>query len=304
MSDFIHGGWAIFIAVVTVISILACLALLIIASRRRVMANDNTTGHVWDVDLKELNNPLPRWWMWLFILTVIFAAVYLAFYPGLGTHKGSLNWTSLNQYEAEQEKARVAMVPVYAKYTSMGAADLARDSQAMGIGQRLFLNNCAQCHGSDGRGSKGFPNLADNDWLGGSDLDYVKKTITEGRNGNMPPMAAAVGSAEDVKNVAHYVLSLSDSAHNASAAQLGKEKFAACAACHGPQGKGTQAVGAPNLADKIWLHGWGEKAIVEIVTLGKANMMPPQGKLLTPAQVHVLAAYVLSLSQGATVASK
>ncbi len=304
MSDFVHSGWALFVAVATVVSLLACLALLIIASRRRVMANDNTTGHVWDVDLQELNNPLPRWWMWLFVLTVVFSAVYLAFYPGLGSNKGTLNWTSMNQYEAEQEKARVAMAPVYAKYTTMNAADLARDVQAMGIGQRLFLNNCAQCHGSDGRGSKGFPNLADNDWLGGNDLDYVKKVIVEGRIGMMPPMAAAVGTGEDVKNVANYVLSLSGSAHNDVAAQLGKSKFATCAACHGADGKGNMALGAPNLTDKIWLHGWGEKAIVEMVTAGKNNVMPPQGKLLTPEQVHVLGAYVLSMSQTTTVAGK
>ncbi len=304
MSDFVHSGWALFVAVSTVVSLLACLALLIIASRRRVMANDNTTGHVWDVDLQELNNPLPRWWMWLFVMTVVFAAVYLAFYPGLGTNKGTLNWTSLNQYEAEQEKARLAMAPVYAKYTTMNAADLARDAQAMGIGQRLFLNNCAQCHGSDGRGSKGFPNLADNDWLGGNDLDYVKKVVVEGRIGNMPPMAAAVGTGDDVRNVANYVLSLSGSAHNDVAAQLGKPKFAVCAACHGANGKGNMALGAPNLTDKIWLHGWGEKAIVEMVNAGKANVMPPQGKLLTPEQIHVLGAYVLGMSQPTTVAGR
>jgi len=304
VSDFVHSGWALFVAVSTVVSLLACLALLIIASRRRVMANDNTTGHVWDVDLQELNNPLPRWWMWLFVMTVVFAAVYLAFYPGLGTNKGTLNWTSLNQYEAEQEKARLAMAPVYAKYTTMNAADLARDAQAMGIGQRLFLNNCAQCHGSDGRGSKGFPNLADNDWLGGNDLDYVKKVVVEGRIGNMPPMAAAVGTGDDVRNVANYVLSLSGSAHNDVAAQLGKPKFAVCAACHGANGKGNMALGAPNLTDKIWLHGWGEKAIVEMVNAGKANVMPPQGKLLTPEQIHVLGAYVLGMSQPTTVAGK
>jgi cytochrome c oxidase cbb3-type subunit 3 len=304
VSDFVHSGWALFVAISTVVSLLACLALLVIASRRRVMANDNTTGHVWDVDLQELNNPLPRWWMWLFVLTVVFAAVYLAFYPGLGTHKGTLNWTSQNQYEAEQEKARLAMAPVYAKYTTMNAADLARDAQAMGIGQRLFLNNCAQCHGSDGRGSKGFPNLADTDWLGGNDLDYVKKVVVEGRTGMMPPMAAAVGTGEDVRNVANYVLSLSGSAHNDVAAQLGKSKFATCAACHGADGKGNMALGAPNLTDKIWLHGWGEKAIVEIVTAGKSNVMPPQGKLLTPEQIHVLGAYVLSMSQPTTVAAK
>jgi len=304
VSDFVHSGWALFVAVSTVVSLLACLALLIIASRRRVMANDNTTGHVWDVDLQELNNPLPRWWMWLFVMTVVFAAVYLAFYPGLGTNKGTLNWTSLNQYEAEQEKARLAMAPVYAKYTTMNAADLARDAQAMGIGQRLFLNNCAQCHGSDGRGSKGFPNLADNDWLGGNDLDYVKKVVVEGRIGNMPPMAAAVGTGDDVRNVANYVLSLSGSAHNDVAAQLGKPKFAVCAACHGANGKGNMALGAPNLTDKIWLHGWGEKAIVEMVNAGKANVMPPQGKLLTPEQIHVLGAYVLGMSQPTTVAGR
>ena len=302
MSDFLDSGWGWFIAVSTVVSLLACLGLLIIASRRKVMGDDNTTGHVWDEDLRELNNPLPRWWMWLFVLTVVFSAVYLAFYPGLGTSPGSLKWTSVGQYEAEQDKARAAMVPVYARYVSMNAEELGRDAQAMGIGQRLFLNNCAQCHGSDGRGSKGFPNLADNDWLGTNTLDSVKKTITEGRAGVMPPMGAALGTAEDVKNVAHYVLSLSGSAHNDIAAQLGKPKFGTCAACHGADGKGNTTLGAPNLSDKIWLHGWGEQAIVEIINKGKTNAMPAQGRLLTPEQVHVLGGYVLNLSQPSRVA--
>jgi len=304
VSDFVNSGWGLFVAVATVLSLIACIGLLIIASRRKVMSKDNTTGHVWDEDLRELNNPLPRWWMWLFVLTVVFAAIYLAFYPGLGTNPGSLQWTSTGQYQAEQDKARAAMAPVYAKYAAMDAEAMARDAQAMGIGQRLFLNNCAQCHGSDGRGSKGFPNLADNDWLGPNTLADVKKTIVEGRNGVMPPMAAAVGSAEDVKNVAHYVLSLSGSAHSDVSAQLGKAKFASCAACHGPEGKGNPALGAPNLTDKIWLHGWGEQAIVNIVTVGKNNAMPAQGRLLTPEQVHVLAGYVLSLSQTTRVAGQ
>jgi cytochrome c oxidase cbb3-type subunit 3 len=302
VSDFVNSGWGLFIAVSTVISLLACLGLLIIASRRKVMANDNTTGHIWDEDLRELNNPLPRWWMWLFVLTVVFSAVYLAFYPGLGTSPGSLKWSSVGQYEAEQDKARAAMVPVYAKYVSMSAEELGRDAQAMGIGQRLYLNNCAQCHGSDGRGSKGFPNLADNDWLGANTLDSVKKTIVEGRVGVMPPMGAALGTSEDVKNVAHYTLSLSGSAHNDIAAQLGKPKFGVCAACHGADGKGNAALGAPNLTDKIWLHGWGEQAIVEMINKGKNNAMPAQGRLLTPEQVHVLGGYVLNLSQASRVA--
>ena len=300
MSDFVSSGWSFYVAALTIVSLVACLALLVIAARRRVMANDNTTGHVWDEDLRELNNPLPRWWMGLFIITVVFAALYLVLYPGLGSASGSLKWSSAGQWQAEQDKAHAAMAPLYAQYTGQSAEQLAKDPKAMGIGERLFVNNCAGCHGSDGKGSKGFPNLTDNDWLHGGDLDKFKETIAKGRQGMMPPMAAAVGGAEDVKNVANYVLSLSGSPHNSVAAQLGKPKFAACAACHGPDGKGNQALGAPNLTDKIWLHGWGEEAVVSIVTQGKTNVMPQHASRLTPEQTHVLAAYVWSLSrQGA-----
>ena len=304
MSDFFSNGWALFISAVTILGLVLCLVLLAIASKRKVMANDNSTGHVWDEDLREMNNPLPRWWVGLFIITVIFAGVYLALYPGLGTNAGALNWTSQNQYQAEMEKARVAMQPVYAKFVAMPAEQLAKEPQAMAIGERLFANNCAGCHGSDARGSKGFPNLTENDWLYGGSHDKIKESITAGRAGNMPPMAAAVGTAEDVKNVAQYVLSLSGSPHDSVAAGLGKAKFAACAACHGPEGKGNQALGAPNLTDKVWLHGWGEQAIVSIVTNGKNNVMPPQARLLSPEQIHVLGAYVWNLSQTATVATK
>jgi cytochrome c oxidase cbb3-type subunit 3 len=305
MSDFVSPGWSLFVAIITVVSLIACLGLLVIASRRKVMANDNTTGHVWDEDLRELNNPLPRWWMWLFVITVVFAAIYLFLYPGLGSHAGSVKWTSANQLEAETQKHLASMAPVYAKFKDMTPEQLAKDSAAMGIGERLFLNNCAACHGSDGRGSKGFPNLADADWLGGTGAEYVTKVIIEGRQGIMPPMAAAVGGPEDVKNVAQYVLSLSGGAHDSVAASLGQAKFGACAACHGADGKGNHALGAPNLTDKTWLHGYGEAAIVKLVNEGKTNVMPPQGRLLTPEQVQVLTAYVLNLSQApAQVAQK
>jgi cytochrome c oxidase cbb3-type subunit 3 len=173
----------------------------------------------------------------------------------------------------------------------------------MAIGERIFINTCSQCHGSDAHGSKGFPNLTDNDWLGGSGPDYIHKTILEGRQGMMPPMAAAVGTTEDVRNLANYVLSLSGSPHNSVAAQLGKAKFAACAACHGADGKGNQALGSANLTDKIWLHGWGEEAIVAMVNNGKTNVMPPQGARLTPEQMTVLTAYVWSLSKDARMAA-
>jgi cytochrome c oxidase cbb3-type subunit 3 len=303
MSDFVTPGWSWFVAAFVVLGLVACLAVLIGASKRTVMASDNSTGHVWDENLREMNNPLPRWWMWLFVITVVFAAVYLAFYPGLGSNPGLFKWSSVSQYQAEQAKARAAMAPVYARYTTMTADQLLREPEALAIGQRLFLNTCAPCHGSDGRGSKGFPNLTDNDWLGAGTPEYIEKTITEGRTGMMPPMAAAVGSADDVRNVANYVLSLSGGAHNNIASELGKPKFVVCAACHGPDGKGNPVIGAPNLTDKIWLHGWGEQAVVNTITSGKTNVMPPQGRLLTPEQIHVLAAYVWSLSHSSNVAA-
>ena len=304
MSDFTSSGWSLFVTAATILGLALCLALLIIASKRKVMAGDNTTGHVWDEDLREMNNPLPRWWVWLFVITVVFAGVYLALYPGLGTFAGGLKWTSIGQHQAEVEKARVAMAPLYAKFVSQPAQALAKDTQAMAIGERLFANNCAGCRGSDARGSKGFPNLTDSDWLYGGTLDQIKETITNGRHGVMPPMAAAVGSADDVRNVANYVLSLSDSPHNGVAAQLGKAKFVACAACHGPDGKGNQALGAPNLTDKVWLHGWGEDAVVSMIVNGKSNQMPAQAQRLSADQIHVLAAYVWSLSQSSFVAGK
>ena len=296
MSDFFSSGWSIYIAAATIVGLIACLVLLIIAARRRVMAGDNSTGHVWDEDLRELNNPLPRWWMGLFVLTIVFAGGYLVLYPGLGSAAGSLGWTSQTQYEAEQAKARALAAPLYASFAALPADALARNPQAMAIGERLFANNCATCHGADARGSKGFPNLTDADWLWGGTPEKIVETITEGRQGMMPPMAAAVGGAQDVQNVANYVLSLSGSPHNAIAAAAGKAKFMACAACHGIDGKGNTALGTPNLADRVWLHGWGEEAIVAMVNNGKTNVMPAHKDRFTPEQIHVLAAYVWSLS--------
>jgi cytochrome c oxidase cbb3-type subunit 3 len=296
MSDFFNSGWSLYIAIGTVVGLVGCLALLIVAARRRIMADDNSTGHVWDEDLRELNNPLPRWWMWLFVLTIIFSGAYLAAYPGLGSMAGSFGWTSINQYEAEQARAQAATAPLYAKFAAMPAAELVRNPQAMGIGERLFANNCATCHGADARGSKGFPNLTDRDWLWGGTPEKIVETIAGGRQGVMPEMAAALGSAKDVQNVASYVLSLSGSPHDAIAASEGRAKFAVCAACHGLDGKGNQALGAPNLTDKVWLHGWGEEAIVAMVTRGKSNVMPAHASRFSPEQLHLLAAYVWGLS--------
>jgi cytochrome c oxidase cbb3-type subunit 3 len=287
-----------YVTVIVLGSVIACWVLLILTGKTHAMtADDNTTGHVWDGDLREMNNPLPRWWSYMFVITVIFALVYLALYPGLGSFGGALGWTSAGQHTTEVKVGEKEIAPVYAKYASMTPEDIAKDPHAMQIGERLYSNNCAQCHASDAHGSKGFPNLTDNDWLGAGTTDYITTTILNGRVGNMPPMAAAVGSPDDVKNVAQYVLSLSGSPHDAAKAEQGKEKFlTVCAACHGPDGKGNAAIGAPNLTDNIWLHGFGEQAILNMVNNGKQNVMPPQGKTLTPEQVKVLTAYIWSLS--------
>ena len=306
MSDFTSNFWSLYVAGIALVGIVACLLLLYFSGKAKAMTtNDNTTGQVWDGDLREMNNPLPRWWVGLFLITIVFSLAYLALYPGLGNSAGQLAWTSVGQYEAEVAKANKELEPMYAKFAAMPPEEVAKDPQAMAIGDRLFMNNCAQCHGSDARGSKGFPNLTDNDWLHGGSHAKIQETLLNGRIGNMPPMAAAIGTPEDVRNLAQYVLSLSNSPHDSLKASLGKSKFGACAACHGGDGKGNQALGAPNLTDDIWLHGWGENAIVAMVTNGKVNQMPAQAGKLTEAQLHVLASYVWGLSNNpAKVASK
>ncbi len=300
MTDFDSQAWSVYIAASTVLGLLACLVLLFVAARRRVVTLPNgkieeTTGHVWDEDLRELNNPLPRWWMGLFVLTIVFAAVYLVLYPGLGSAKGSLGWTSDGQHKTEQDAARALAAPLFASFAGMPVPTLAKQPQAMAMGERLYAQHCAACHGADAQGSKGFPNLTDADWLWGGEPQRIEESIAQGRQGAMPPMAAAVGSGDDVRNLAQHVLTLSGGPDSLKA-QLGRSKFAVCAACHGADGKGNTALGAPNLTDKVWLHGQGEEAIVAIVTLGKNNNMPAFAQRLSAEQIHVVTAYIWGLS--------
>jgi cytochrome c oxidase cbb3-type subunit 3 len=298
MSDFTSSFWPIFITVISVGGVLGCALLLWLTSKIKASSpnGDNTNGHVWDETLREMNNPLPRWWVWMFIITIVFSLFYFAAYPAIGTYAGKLGWTQVNQYEQEMEAANKTIAPLYAKFAAMPVEELAVNAEAKAIGERIFMNNCAQCHGSDAHGSRGFPNLTDKDWIYGGSPEKIAETLTNGRVGMMPPMAAAVGTEDDVKNVAHYVLSLSNSDHDATRAAAGKEKFAVCAACHGADGTGNQSIGAPNLADNIWLHGAGEEAIIKRINEGKVNQMPAQGAKFTPEQIHVLAAYVWGLS--------
>jgi cytochrome c oxidase cbb3-type subunit 3 len=304
VADFTSGFWGAAIAIVTLASILGCAALLYSQTIRRKPGAAETTGHTWDEDLAEYNNPLPRWWMWLFYLTVVFALAYLVLFPGLGSFRGTLGWSSQQRYEAEVAAAEREFGPLYERYLKMPLAAVAADPQAREMGQRLFLNNCAQCHGSDAGGSRGFPNLRDGDWLYGGTPERIQESIAQGRSGLMPPQAAAVGTADDVKDVAAYVLSLSGRTHDGLRAQRGKPRFAAaCAACHGIDGKGNTALGAPNLTDRTWLYGGSEATIIETITKGRNGVMPAHQALLGDAKVHLLAAYVLSL-QPAQVAGR
>lgn len=296
MADFTGGFWSPYIVIATLLAVVFCLVILVANSKKPPATPDNTTGHLWDGDLREANNPLPRWWVILFVLTIIFALAYLWLYPGLGARAGSLGWSTQAQHDAETRALNEQIAPIYKAFQARPVAELADDPQARAIGERLFLNNCAQCHGSDGKGAKGFPNLTDADWLYGNAPEAIIQTIAKGRNGIMPPMAAAVGSAQDVENLAHYVLSLSGGGDSVKA-QLGKPKFGVCAACHGARGEGNPALGAPNLSDRIWLHGSGLKAITHAINNGINNRMPLWEDKLTEGQIHVLASYVLSLSR-------
>lgn len=300
MADFVTSGWGVMITAVTIVSILACFWLAATLSSKKapraVDGSVDTTGHVWDGDLREYNHPLPRWWLYLFYLTCIFALLYLWLYPGLGTFNGQLDWSQTSQYDREMAAARERYEPLFDQYLKQDIATLAGNAEATQMGERLYLTYCVQCHGSDARGSTAFPNLTDNDWLGPNTPDHVKNTILNGRQGIMPPMAAAVGSAEAVDQLAHYVISLSGGAHDAFKAQLGKDKFVTCAACHGPDGAGNPALGAPNLTDKTWLHGGGVSQVRAAINNGFTNQMPAFGKLLGEGKAHVLAAYVWSLS--------
>lgn len=299
MADFTNGFWDMYIVVLTLLGIAGCGILLYSQSKIKGKAGE-TTGHVWDEDLSELNTPMPRWWMWLFYITIVFALAYLFLYPGLGSYAGKLGWKSSGQYQAELKQADADYGPLFAQYQKQDLKAVAADPKAHAIGERLFLTYCAQCHGSDARGNKGFPNLTDKDWLFGGAPETIKETILHGRTGVMPAMGAALGSDKEVENVAHYVLSLSGSTNDPIKAVFGKDKFGACMACHSAGGTGNQAIGAPNLTDKIWLFGGSVETIMETIRKGRSTTMPAFQDFLGDAKVHVLAAYVWSLSNDAS----
>jgi len=297
---------SVFVVVFTVINIAACVWLLWWTSRSRAAAGASDqspsgqvekTGHVWDGDLEEYNNPLPRWWLGLFIITVLFGAAYLIFFPGLGNFRGLKQWSSVQAYEQQMEQQRARLEQRLASLKDKSLMELAADPSAMSTARNLFGANCSTCHGSDARGAKGFPNLTDNDWLWGGDEQTVYTSIAQGRHGVMPALGSVLGPT-GVNEVASYVVSLSGREAPADWVAAGRERFATlCAACHGPDAKGNPALGAPNLTDDVWLHGGDFDSIRATITNGRDNQMPAHAELLGETKVRLLAAYVLSLSR-------
>lgn len=280
-----------------------CLALVtwVLFANRKVAVSDQddpenrTTGHVYD-GIEEYDNPLPLWWFYMFIITIIFGLGYLVLYPGLGSYPGLKGWTSVKELRTDQQSAVTDYEKSYGKFMAMSIEELARDPKANKMGVRLFANNCALCHGADGGGNFGFPNLTDKDWLYGGQPEQILHTLKQGRNGAMPAWGPIIGP-EGVNSVAEYVLKLSGQPHDEQKVLAGKSIFVSnCAACHGADGKGNISMGAPNLTDDIWLYDGSLAGIRQSVSNGRANHMPAQKEILREDKIHVLAAYVYSLS--------
>jgi cytochrome c oxidase cbb3-type subunit III len=291
--------WSIWVSVIILGSIFGCLWLVYVTrkSQRFDSTTEETMGHTFD-GIEEYDNPMPKWWLWLFIGTCIYALGYLVVYPGLGNYKGVFGWSSTGHWEQEVAEANEKHAPMFSGFAAKPIPELAKDVEAMKVGQRLFANNCAVCHGSAGKGALGFPDLTDNDWLYGGEPDTIKQTILHGRNGQMPVKGLNPAmSADDVNDLTHFLLSFSQRSDDPKAAERGKSMFAtACAACHGADAKGMQAAGAPNLTDNIWLYGSTPAKINQTITYGRAGVMPAQKDKLGEDKVHLLAAYVYSLS--------
>ena len=297
--------WSIWVIVLTAITLIGCCWLLF-ANRKANIPGDpdadepNKTGHVHD-GIEEYDNPMPAWWVWGFVGSVVFSVVYLLLYPGLGNFPGLLGWTQESRWEARVAEAEAELNEVLSAYAAVPIEDLAGDPSALRMGRRLFNNNCSVCHGVGGTGANGFPNLADDNWQWGGSPSAILTSISQGRSGVMPPWAAALGP-EGVTQVTQYVLSLSDEPHNAAQAEQGAARYATyCSACHGPQGAGMTALGAPNLTDDIWLYRDSqstlEQNIAHSIRQGRTGQMPAHSDMLRAEKIHVIAAYVYSLSQ-------
>ena len=298
-SDFFSEFWHYYIAAFTVVGILFSLWVLSNQTTKKLAEGEQAEVmvHTWDGDLQELNNPLPRWWIWLFYGTIVFAIGYLVLYPGMGKFAGTLGWTSFQEWKDDKDAVDAEFDKVMAPFKTQDLMAVAADPKAKQMGQNLFMTYCSQCHGSSAQGGKGFPNLTDNLWLFGGTPEDIRTSISNGLEAEMPPMGDAVGGEPGAKEVANYVLSLGGKPHDAALAAAGQAKFAACAGCHGEDGKGNKEARFPNLTDDAWEYGGSESAIVQSILKGRKEGMP-EHKGLGEAKVHLLAAYIWGLGGG------
>jgi cytochrome c oxidase cbb3-type subunit 3 len=299
-SDFFSDFWHYYVAAFTILGIIFSLWLLNSQTTSKLAAGQEAEvmAPTWDGDLRELNNPLPRWWMWMFYGLIFFSIGYLVLYPGVGKYAGTLGWTSYQEWKDDKDAVDAEFEKVMAPFKSQDLMALAADPTAKQMGQNLYMTYCVQCHGTTAQGGKGFPNLTDNQWLFGGSPDDIKSSIGGGRVAEMPAMADAVGGVEGAKEVANYVLSLGGKPHDAALAAAGQAKYAACAGCHGEDGKGMPAASFPSLTDDAWQYGGSEAAIIESIMKGRKGGMPAQLEALGESKVHLLAAYVWGLGGG------
>ncbi|PCJ50559.1 MAG: cytochrome-c oxidase, cbb3-type subunit III [Gammaproteobacteria bacterium] len=302
MSDF----WSWYIIILT-LGMIFFVAWLGITYRETKLSNKDqeqltsesgvpTTGHNFD-GIEEYDNPLPSWWFWLYILSIVFALVYLFLYPGLGNYKGYLNWTSTGQWQEEVKLAEQQYGPIFERYGSIPIDKLLEEPAALKMGQRIFANNCSSCHGSSATGSRGYPNLTDDDWLYGGSAETIKTSITQGRQAVMPALGAVIGE-DGVQNVTAYIRSLSGLSVEADQVKLGETVYKTmCFACHGIDAKGQQLMGAPDLTDTTWLYGSSIKYVSESIDKGRSGQMPAFSAQLNEHQIHLVAAYVYSLTR-------
>lgn len=297
MSDFFNPGWGWFITIVSLAGIIGYGLVAFKNFGKGDFSKDTkTTGHVWDGDLEELDTPIPNWWLGMLGLSVVFGLCYWLLYPGLGSFKGLLGWSQYSQYDQEMQAAQEKYGPLFNQFAGEDLLELSQDPDALRTGKRLFQTNCAVCHGSDARGAKNFPNLRDHDWLYGGDPQTIEASVLNGRKGVMPAWGQVLGN--DLDDVVRYVMSLSRADGADLTNEIGKQRFeTTCAACHGADGTGNQQLGAPNLTDDIWLYGHSYDDIADVVRNGRTGIMPAHEKILGQDKVHILAAYVYSLSQ-------
>ena len=291
------NAWSWYLIIGTMVTLVACFWLVAWTNRQRASDEEiaEAESHVWDEDVRELNNPLPMWWLWLFVLTVIWSIGYLVYYPGLGNYEGLGEWSQEQQWTDEVAAAEAEYGPIFAAYGGMEVAELVNDSGALDIGFSLYQNYCSQCHGSTAQGARGFPNLTDDEWLYGRSPASIEQSILLGRNGIMPPLGAVFASEEAIDEMVRYTQRMPEGMDTDSPAHA--QYMQLCVACHGPTGEGMTVLGAPSLVDDVWLYGSSPTEIRKSIVEGRIGAMPAHANLIGPDRARILAAYVYSLTE-------